>query len=80
MLTARSRPEDVLKGFEADEAVITCRSRSYLEICLARLNGLLRRREWSHRETTKDRIGDTFEINGKTIGFLPTWNFAAARR
>ena len=68
MLTARSRPEDVLKGFEAGADDYLPKPFD-LEIFLARLNGLLRRREWSRRETTKDRIGDTFEINGKTIDF-----------
>ena len=68
MLTARSRPEDVLKGFEAGTDDYLPKPFD-LDIFLARLNGLLRRREWSRRETTKDRVGDTFEINGKTIDF-----------
>ncbi|MBO0727461.1 MAG: response regulator, partial [Blastocatellia bacterium] len=45
MLTARSRPEDVLCGFEAgaDDYV----SKPFeLALLLARLRGLLRRREW----------------------------------
>lgn len=68
MLTARSRPEDVLKGFEAGTDDYLPKPFD-LEIFLARLNGLLRRREWSRRETSKDRVGDTFEINDKTIDF-----------
>ncbi|NOT47047.1 MAG: response regulator transcription factor [Acidobacteria bacterium] len=68
MLTARGRPEDVLKGFEAGADDYLPKPFD-LEIFLARLNGLLRRREWSRRETTTDRVGDTFEINGKTIDF-----------
>lgn len=68
MLTARSRPEDVLKGFEAGTDDYLPKPFD-LEIFLARLNGLLRRSEWSRRETNKDRLGDTFEINGKTIDF-----------
>jgi len=68
MLTARGRPEDVLKGFEAGTDDYLPKPFE-LDIFLARLNGLLRRREWSRRETTKERIGDTFEINGKTIDF-----------
>jgi len=68
MLTARGRPEDVLKGFEAGTDDYLPKPFD-LEIFLARLNGLLRRREWSRRETTRDRVGDTFEINGKTIDF-----------
>lgn len=68
MLTARSRPEDVLKGFEAGTDDYLPKPFD-LNIFLARLNGLLRRREWSRRETTQERLGDTFEINGKTIDF-----------
>ena len=68
MLTARSRPEDVLKGFEAGTDDYLPKPFD-LNIFLARLNGLLRRREWSRQETTKDKVGDTFEINGKTIDF-----------
>lgn len=68
MLTARSRPEDVLKGFEAGADDYLPKPFD-LEIFLARLNGLLRRREWTRRESSKDRLGDTFEINGKTIDF-----------
>lgn len=68
MLTARGRPEDVLKGFEAGADDYLPKPFD-LEIFLARLNGLLRRREWTRRETSKDRLGDTFEINGKTIDF-----------
>ena len=68
MLTARGRPEDVLKGFESGTDDYLPKPFD-LDIFLARLNGLLRRREWSRRETTKDRVGDTFEINGKTIDF-----------
>lgn len=68
MLTARGRPEDVLKGFEAGTDDYLSKPFD-LDIFLARLNGLLRRSEWSRRETTQTRIGDTFEINGKTIDF-----------
>lgn len=54
MLTARGRSEDILRGFEsgADDYL----SKPFdLEILLARLGGLLRRREWlrnGQRETT----------------------------
>ncbi|MEJ7616925.1 MAG: response regulator transcription factor [Pyrinomonadaceae bacterium] len=45
MLTARGRPEDVLRGFEsgADDYLP---KPFELQILLARLRGLLRRREW----------------------------------
>lgn len=68
MLTARGRPEDVLLGFEAGTDDYLPKPFD-LDIFLARLNGILRRREWSRRETTPARVGDTFEINGKTIDF-----------
>ncbi|MGD9588382.1 MAG: response regulator transcription factor [Pyrinomonadaceae bacterium] len=68
MLTARGRPEDVLKGFEAGTDDYLPKPFE-LDIFLARLNGMLRRREWTRRETTRARLGDTVEINGKTIDF-----------
>jgi DNA-binding response OmpR family regulator len=50
MLTARGRPEDVLRGFEsgADDYLP---KPFELSVLLARLHALLRRREWFHRET-----------------------------
>src|ERR687884_595867 len=45
MLTARGRPEDVLRGFEsgADDYLP---KPFELAVLIARINGLLRRREW----------------------------------
>lgn len=68
ILTARGRPEDVLSGFDAGADDYLPKPFD-LDIFLARLNGLLRRRDWSRRETTNDRLGDKIEINGKTINF-----------
>jgi DNA-binding response OmpR family regulator len=47
MLTARGRPEDVLRGFEsgADDYLP---KPFELAVLIARLNGLIRRREWFH--------------------------------
>lgn len=45
MLTARGRPEDVLHGFEAGADDYLAKPFE-LKILLARLRGLLRRREW----------------------------------
>ena len=45
MLTARGRPEDVLQGFEAGADDYLAKPFE-LTILLARLRGLLRRREW----------------------------------
>jgi DNA-binding response OmpR family regulator len=74
MLTARSRPEDVLRGFEtgADDYLP---KPFELKILIARLKGLLRRREWFHRSQNSSETpppdGDNgvFEFAGKTIDF-----------
>lgn len=62
MLTARSRPEDVLHGFEsgADDYLP---KPFELQILLARLRGLLRRREWLAQEHEHD----TISFAGKTL-------------
>jgi len=65
MLTARSRPEDVLEGF-ASGADDYLPKPFELVIFQARLNGLLRRREWFRKEK-KPLISGTFSVNGKTI-------------
>ena len=82
MLTARARPEDVLKGFAsgADDYVA---KPFELPIFLARLQGLLRRREWMRQTPaghqpppaagqSADGSGQefgTFSFNGRTIDF-----------
>ncbi len=85
MLTARGRPEDVLRGFEsgADDYLP---KPFELAVLIARINALLRRRDWLHldRGATKpeetapppkvevDARGagaDTFAFDGKTIDF-----------
>jgi DNA-binding response OmpR family regulator len=70
MLTARSRPEDVLKGFEAGTDDYLPKPFD-LEIFVARLKGLLRRHEWSKGKSESDTPtrASTFELNGKTIDF-----------
>ena len=81
MLTARGRPEDVLRGFEsgADDYLP---KPFELSVFMARLHALLRRREWFQRDhATTDRGGseliigatgagvdeEVFEVDGKTI-------------
>jgi DNA-binding response OmpR family regulator len=79
MLTARGRPEDVLRGFEsgADDYLP---KPFELAILTARLRGLLRRREWLARETKDDAAREprakspveneeVFEFAGRTIDF-----------
>jgi DNA-binding response OmpR family regulator len=66
MLTARGRPEDVLRGFAAGADDYLPKPFE-LAILLARLRGLLRRREWLRREQTPEP--ETFTVNGTTIDF-----------
>jgi DNA-binding response OmpR family regulator len=62
ILTARGRPEDVLKGFSAG-ADDYLPKPTELAILLARIGSLLRRSDWSRRAT------DHFTFAGKTIDF-----------
>jgi len=80
MLTARGRPEDVLKGF-ASGADDYLAKPFELAILLARLKGLLRRSQWLRGKDGKEsaatignlvdatRPADTFSFRGKTIDF-----------
>jgi DNA-binding response OmpR family regulator len=75
MLTARGRPEDVLKGFEsgADDYLP---KPFELSVLLARINALLRRREWFSRSggsgnaqaaAALEEQSEIFQFDGKTI-------------
>src|SRR5436190_2179651 len=70
MLTARGRPEDVLRGFEAGADDYLPKPFE-LAILLARLHGLLRRREWlsrgERRQTNAE--SDLYTFGGKTVDF-----------
>ncbi len=66
MLTARGRPEDVLRGFEAGADDYLAKPFD-LSIFLARLNGLLRRRKWSENPAVKPAKLQSITINGRTI-------------
>ncbi len=68
MLTARDRPEDVLKGFAVGTDDYLPKPFD-LEIFTARLNGLLRRRDWFRLENKTTKISETFEIGDKIIDF-----------
>ena len=80
MLTARGRPEDVLKGF-ASGADDYLPKPFELAILLARLRGLLRRSQWlrSGSQANESEVegngsktsktGDVFSFRGKTIDF-----------
>src|SRR5215471_13405777 len=77
MLTARGRPEDVLKGFASGADDYLAKPFD-LSILLARLQGLLRRSAWmrgeqavprtAHNGSGADDFG-TFSFHGKTIDF-----------
>ena len=67
MLTARGRPEDVLSGFEAGADDYLPKPFD-LNIFLARLNGLLRRSDWS-RAASAEPAEDVVNVNGRTIDF-----------
>ena len=64
MLTARGRPEDVLKGFSAG-ADDYLPKPTELAILLARIKGLLRRTEWLRRAPARDH----YTFAGRTIDF-----------
>jgi two-component system alkaline phosphatase synthesis response regulator PhoP len=68
MLTARNRPEDVLRGFEtgADDYLA---KPFELAILMARLRGLLRRSAWAKREHTPQPSNDAYAFAGKLIDF-----------
>jgi len=68
MLTALGKPEDVLQGFEAGADDYLSKPFD-LAIFSARLNGLLRRREWLQREPKTPISKEIYIINGKTIDF-----------
>jgi DNA-binding response OmpR family regulator len=72
MLTARGRPEDVLKGFE-------CGADDYLpkpfnlDILIARIGSLLRRKQWTQSlppsGTNPAQQEDVFHFDGKAVDF-----------
>ncbi|HQX56250.1 MAG TPA: response regulator transcription factor [Pyrinomonadaceae bacterium] len=66
MLTARGRPEDVLIGFEAGTDDYLAKPFD-LEIFLARLNGLLRRRQWLENSGRSKPSESIIKVNGRTI-------------
>jgi len=69
MLTARGRPEDVLKGFESGADDYLPKPFN-LDILVARIGGLLRRKNWL--QTANDAApaaADEFTFAGKTVDF-----------
>jgi DNA-binding response OmpR family regulator len=68
MLTALGKPEDVLNGFEAGADDYLPKPFE-LKIFTARLNGLLRRREWLKKEFETPGTDEIVEINNRLIDF-----------
>ncbi len=72
MLTARNRPEDVLKGFESGADDYLPKPFD-LNILLARINSLLRRRAWTQHAVPAAPVDKdeptTFEFNGRIVDF-----------
>jgi DNA-binding response OmpR family regulator len=72
MLTARGHPEDVLKGFSAGADDYLAKPFD-LSILIARIRGLLRRREWLVGDLGRPAEAppqiDSFTFSSKTIDF-----------
>jgi DNA-binding response OmpR family regulator len=71
ILTARGHPEDVLRGFAAGADDYLTKPFE-LAILIARIRGLLRRREWlraSIPETPEPEPKDSFSFDGKSVHF-----------
>lgn len=68
MLTALGKPEDILNGFEAG-ADDYLQKPFDLKVFLARINGLLRRREWFQKESKNSKINGIVSINNRLIDF-----------
>ena len=69
MLTARSRPEDVLKGFESGADDYLPKPFN-LAILIARVGSLLRRKQWlSNTPAPSATDNDQFTFDGKTVDF-----------
>ncbi|OFW12987.1 MAG: DNA-binding response regulator [Acidobacteria bacterium RIFCSPLOWO2_12_FULL_67_14] len=73
MLTARGSAEDVLRGFEAGADDYLPKPFD-LPIVLARVNGLLRRRQWNEQEPPpsggrREPEPDVYTFEGRTIDF-----------
>lgn len=75
MLTARSRPEDVLKGFESGADDYLPKPFD-LSVLMARINALLRRRDWFRKSSGNGQVSaklepasERYEFDGITIDF-----------
>jgi DNA-binding response OmpR family regulator len=74
MLTARGRPEDVLKGFAAGADDYIAKPFE-LPILLARLQGLLRRREWMRHPIPESQPSPSVSANSEDTPEFGTFSF-----
>jgi len=68
MLTARGHAHDVLRGFESGADDYLPKPFD-LSVLLARINALLRRREWFRKDQTRPSSSSVVDIGNKTIDF-----------
>ena len=70
MLTARGRADDVLRGFEAGADDYLAKPFE-LAILIARVNGLLRRRQWNERDAPApgEAPSDSYTFAGRVLDF-----------
>jgi DNA-binding response OmpR family regulator len=73
MLTARGRPEDVLKGFESGADDYLPKPFN-LDILIARIASLLRRKKWMLKPTKAEPaqaadVPESFRFDGKSVDF-----------
>jgi len=72
ILTARGRPDDVLRGFAAGADDYLTKPFD-LAILMARIRGLLRRREWlragAHAASSPPQVSDVFTFGDKSVHF-----------
>lgn len=68
MLTARGRPEDVLKGFEAGADDYLPKPFN-LDILLARIGSLLRRKHWHRQVGEPEPAAEIFGFDGMILDF-----------
>lgn len=68
MLTALGKPGDVLNGFEAGADDYLPKPFD-LKVFIARINSLLRRREWFRKQSDTSRIEGIVSVNNRLIDF-----------
>jgi DNA-binding response OmpR family regulator len=70
MLTARGRPEDILRGFAAGADDYLAKPFE-LAILIARIQGLVRRRDWlrASLDAAPRRLNDAFTFGEKSVHF-----------